>query len=150
MIEELYRASRAGTRVDIVTRRICGLRPGVKGMSENIHVRSVLGRFLEHSRLFVFQRGHESRYFLGSADLLPRNLDHRIEVVTPVEARPLRKELDVVLDALLADTAQAWSLRPDGSWRRIHPPKGEERWSAQDKLMKRARQRGRHVARPSV
>jgi polyphosphate kinase len=150
MIEELYRASQAGTKIDVVTRRICGLRPGVKGMSENVRVRSVLGRFLEHSRFFVFQRGEESRYFLGSADLLPRNLDHRIEVVTPIEARPLQAELDAVFDALLVDNAQAWELHPDGSWVRHHPAKGERRRTAQGQLVSRARSRARRLARAAA
>jgi polyphosphate kinase len=149
MIEELYRASQAGAQIDIVTRRICGLRPGVKGMSKNIRVRSVLGRFLEHSRFFIFERGDESRYFLGSADLLPRNLDHRIEVVAPLEARPLQAELDAIFDALLADNALAWELRSDGSWVRIRPPKGERRRTAQGRLMSRARSRARRLGRPS-
>jgi len=150
MIEELYRASQAGVQIDIVTRRICGLRPGVKGMSDNVRVRSVLGRFLEHSRFLIFQRGDESRYFLGSADLLPRNLDHRIEVVAPIEARPLQAELDAVFDALLTDNTQAWELRSDGSWLRIRPPKGKRRRSAQGQLMSRARSRARRLARPST
>ena len=148
MIEELYRASRAGVQIDVVTRRICGLRPGVKGMSENVRVRSVLGRFLEHSRFLIFQRGDEACYFLGSADLLPRNLDHRIEVVAPIEARTLQAELDAIFDALLADTANAWELRSDGSWVRIDRPKGERRRSAQSQLMSRARSRARRLARP--
>jgi polyphosphate kinase len=148
IIEELYRASRAGAQIDVVTRRICGLRPGVKGMSENVRVRSVLGRFLEHSRFLIFQRGDEARYLVGSADLLPRNLDHRIEVVAPIEARTLQAELDAIFDALLADTAQAWELGPDGSWLRIGPPKGERRRSAQGQLMSRARSRARRLERP--
>jgi polyphosphate kinase len=150
MIEELYRASQAGAQIDIVTRRICGLRPGVKGMSKNVRVRSVLGRFLEHSRFFVFQRGEESRYLLGSADLLPRNLDHRIEVVTPVEARPLQARLDAIFDALLADDSQAWELRSDGSWLRVRPPEEKERRTAQGDLMRRARSSARRLARPSA
>jgi polyphosphate kinase len=150
MIEELYRASQAGAQIDIVTRRICGLRPGVKGMSKNVRVRSVLGRFLEHSRFFVFQRGEESRYLLGSADLLPRNLDHRIEVVTPVEARPLQARLDAIFDALLADDSQAWELRSDGSWLRVRPPDEKERRTAQGDLMRKARSSARRVARPSA
>jgi len=150
MIEELSRAPRAGAQIDIVPRRICGLRPGVKGMSENVRVRSVLGPFLEHSRFFVFQHGDHSRYLLGSADLLPRNLDHRIEVVAPIEARPLQAELDAVFDALLADNAHAWELRSDGSWLRIRSPKGKRRQSAQSQLMSRARSRARRLARPSA
>jgi polyphosphate kinase len=147
MIEELYRASQAGVAIDIVTRRISGIRPGVKGMSENVRVRSVLGRFLEHSRFFVFQRGDESRYLLGSADLLPRNLDHRIEVVAPIEARPLQAELDAVFEALQSDNAQAWELRADGTWKRLQPGKGERRRTAQAQLMSRARTRARRAAR---
>lgn len=146
IIEELYGASRAGAQIDIVTRRICGLRPGVKGMSKNVRVRSVLGRFLEHSRFLVFQRGEERRYFLGSADLLPRNLDHRIEVVTPIEARPLQAKLDAIFEALLADNAQAWELRPDGSWLRVEPAKGERRRTAQGQLISKARRLGRATA----
>jgi polyphosphate kinase len=122
MIEELYRASRAGAQIDVVTRRIYGL---------------------------LFQRGDEARYLLGSADLLPRNLDHRIEVLAPIEARTLQAELDAIFDALLADTAHAWELGSDGSWLRIGPPKGERRRSAQSQLMSRARSRARPARAPS-
>jgi len=149
IIEELYSASGAGVQVDIVARRICGLRPGVKGMSENVRVRSVLGRFLEHSRFFVFKRAPDSRYFLGSADLLPRNLDHRIEVVAPIEARSLQAELDAAFDALLLDNEQAWELQSDGSWPRVRPAKGELPQSAHSQLMKRARSRARRLAGPA-
>jgi polyphosphate kinase len=149
MIEELYKASQAGVAIDVVTRRISGLRPGVKGFSESIRVRSVLGRFLEHSRFFVFTRGDESLYLLGSADLLPRNLDHRIEVVVPVEGRALQAELDAVFEALLADNAQSWDLRADGTWKRLQPGKGERRRTAQGQLMSRARTRARRLARAS-
>jgi polyphosphate kinase len=146
MIEELYRASDAGVQVDVVVRNICGLQPGVKGMSENIRVRSVLGRFLEHSRFFIFERGDESRYLLGSADLLPRNLDHRIEVVTPVESRKPQSELDGIFEALLEDNAQAWKLGANGSWQRIRPAAGKPVQTAQGHLMTRARSRGRRQA----
>jgi polyphosphate kinase len=149
IIEELYSASGAGAQIDVVARRICGLRPGVKGMSENVRVRSVLGRFLEHSRFFVFKRGAESRYFLGSADLLPRNLDHRIEVLAPIEARPLQVELDAAFDALLLDNEQAWELQSDGSWPRVRPAKGEPSQSAHSQLMRRARSRARRLAGPA-
>jgi polyphosphate kinase len=143
IIEALYDASSAGVRIDVVTRRLCGIRPGVKNMSEHIVVRSVLGRFLEHSRFFIFKRGQETRHFLGSADLLPRNLDHRIEVVTPVEARTLRSELDAIFEALLVDNAHAWDLGADGSWVRAQPAKGERPTTAQSELMARARARAR-------
>jgi polyphosphate kinase len=143
LIDELYAASEAGVRIDIVVRNICGLRPGVKGLSETIHVRSVLGRFLEHSRFFVFRRREGDRYFLGSADLLSRNLDGRIEVVTPVESRASQIELDHVAKALLSADSQAWELRPDGSWHRLAPSDGKEPRTAQGVLMKRARGRRR-------
>jgi polyphosphate kinase len=146
MIEELYRASQLGVKIEIVTRRICGLRPGVLGMSENVTVRSVLGRFLEHSRFFIFRRGDESSYFLGSADLLPRNLDHRIEVVTPIDAPVLRAELEAVFEALLSDNTLAWELRADGTWRRLQPNRGDLPRAAQAQLMSRACFRGDSVA----
>jgi polyphosphate kinase len=146
LVEALYAASSAGVRVDVVARSICGLRPGVPGMSENIRVRSVLGRFLEHSRFFIFDVGGETRTFLGSADLLPRNLDHRIEAVTPIESRPLQAELEAAFDALLADNAQAWELQPEGTWKRLKPPKGERRRTAQGQLIGRARTRERRLA----
>ena len=85
VIDALYDASDAGAEIDVLTRSICSLRPGVKGLSENIRVRSVVGRFLEHSRVFVFEAGGKTTYFMGSADLMPRNLDNRLEVVVPVD-----------------------------------------------------------------
>jgi polyphosphate kinase len=146
VIEELYRASQAGAEIDVVVRANCTLVPGVDGLSENIRVRSVLGRFLEHSRLYCFEAGDERRYFLGSADLMPRNLDHRIEVVMPVEDGHARNEIESVLKALLADNAQAWELQPDGSWQRVHPKKSERRRAAQTAFMRR-RERARRLAR---
>lgn len=117
IIEELYAASQAGATVDVVARSICTLRPGVSGLSENVHVRSVLGRFLEHSRLFLFEAGDRSSAYMGSADLMTRNLDHRIEIVVPVEDAPAKAELEAVFDVLLDDD-NAWVLGPDGSWKR--------------------------------
>jgi polyphosphate kinase len=114
VIEELYLASQAGAKIDLIIRSICALRPGVKGLSDNIRVRSVLGRFLEHSRVFHFEARGERRYYMGSADLLPRNLDHRLEAVAPVEDARLQQRLGSTLDALLEDTT-AWELHPDGS-----------------------------------
>ncbi|MBV8396081.1 MAG: polyphosphate kinase 1 [Actinobacteria bacterium] len=122
IIEELYAASQAGAQIDIVVRAICALRPGVPGLSENIHVRSILGRFLEHSRVFCFEAGDEKLYLLGSADLMQRNLDHRIEVLVPVEAPHVRAEIEAVFRTLLADTAQSWMLHADGNW---EPPRHE-------------------------
>ena len=143
IIEELYAASQAGARVDVIARGICSLRPGVPGMSENIQVRSVLGRFLEHSRVFAFEAGDRATLYMGSADLMPRNLDHRIEVVVPVESPKVQHELDVALETLLADNTQAWVLDADGSWTRQRPAAGEKPRATHAKLMRRARQRAR-------
>jgi polyphosphate kinase len=141
VIDELYAASSAGAKIEIVARTICTLRPGVPGMSENIEVRSVFGRFLEHSRLFLFERGDETVHYLGSADLMPRNLDHRIEVVVPVEDVRNRDELSFTFATLMADTSGAWRLLHDGSWERMRPRKGQRPRSAQTVLMRRVRRR---------
>jgi polyphosphate kinase len=146
VIEELYEASRAGAEIDIVVRANCTLVPGVRGMSETIRVRSILGRFLEHSRLYCFEAGDEKRYLLGSADLMPRNLDHRIEVVMPVEDAHARNEIESIFKALLADNAQAWELSSTGAWDRVSPKKSERRRSAQAVFMRR-RERARRLAR---
>src|SRR3954452_11213609 len=117
-IEALYKASQAGVRIDLNVRGICCLRPGVEGVSDNIRVVSVVGEFLEHSRIYSFHRGDEHRYWIGSADLMPRNLDNRVEMLTPVESEPLQGELQDTLDRCFADDTFAWDLRSDGSWRR--------------------------------
>jgi polyphosphate kinase len=149
IIEELYDASEAGAQIDIVSRGVCSLRPGVPGMSGNIRVRSVLGRYLEHSRLFVFEAGKKATYLLGSADLMPRNLDHRLEVIVPIEESRAQQRLSAVFDALLADNSQAWELRPDGTWTRFRPKKDERPRPAQSALMRSARARFRRRAAPS-
>jgi polyphosphate kinase len=141
VIDELYAASEAGARIDLLVRGICSLRPGVAGLSDGIRVRSVLGRFLEHSRLFHFESGDRSRFYMGSADLMPRNLDHRVEVVAPVEDIGAQSELAATIDSLLADTASSWELDHDGVWHRIHPKKEDRPRSAQAVLMRRARRR---------
>ena len=146
LVEELYRASQAGAQIDLIVRAICTLVPGVEGLSENVRVRSVLGRFLEHSRLFCFEAGDEKTYLLGSADLMPRNLDHRIEVVVPVEDLQVRNELEGIFKALLADNSQAWQLQADGSWERVTAKKSERKRQAQTLFMRR-RERARRLAR---
>jgi polyphosphate kinase len=134
-IQALYEASRAGVRVDLNVRGICCLRPGVPGVSENIRVTSIVGRFLEHSRIYVFRRGEETRVLMGSADLMPRNLDSRVELVAPVEDAAVKAELLDVLERCLADNAGSWELGSDGAWKRQRP-NGEQR-SAQEELMAR-------------
>ena len=136
-IRALYEASQAGVRVDLSIRGICCLRPGVPEISENIRVVSVVGRFLEHSRIYGFHRNGERRYWLGSADLMPRNLDTRVELVTPVTSEPLRAELEDTLERALADDTFGWELGPDGSWTRRE---GGER-SVHRELMQRATER---------
>ena len=121
MVTELYRASRAGVDVDLVVRGICRLRPGIEGVSENVTVRSVVGRFLEHSRVFRFENGGATEFYLGSADWMTRNLDRRVEVVTPVEDPDHRAELDAVLAALLRDNRRAWRMGPDGDYEQLRP-----------------------------
>jgi polyphosphate kinase len=115
-IRALYEASQAGVQVDLNVRGICCLRPGLPGVSENITVVSVVGRFLEHSRIYGFQRGDERRYWLGSPDLMPRNLDTRVELLSPVDAEPLRAQLEDTLERCLADDTFGWELQPDGDW----------------------------------
>jgi polyphosphate kinase len=117
-IEALYRASQAGVRVDLNVRGICCLLPGIEGVSENVRVMSIVGRFLEHSRIYGFQRGDESRYYMGSADLMPRNLDTRVELVVPVEAPELKAEIEDTLERCFADDTFAWELSGDGQWER--------------------------------
>jgi polyphosphate kinase len=132
-IRALYRASRAGVPVQLNVRGICCLRPGVPGVSENVTVVSVLGRFLEHSRIYSFERDGETRVLIGSADLMPRNLDTRVELLTPVEDEALCADLVDTLDRSLATDVGAWELQSDGSWRRRTP--GDPPRSVQRELM---------------
>jgi polyphosphate kinase len=137
MIRALYEASRAGVEVELNVRGICALRPGVPGVSENIDVVSVLGRFLEHSRIYAFERGAEQVVLIGSADLMPRNLYNRIELVVPIEDPAVKAELLEVLELSLADNAGAWELRPDGEWERRRPADDEPVRNVQEQLIER-------------
>src|SRR6266508_4619334 len=125
-IRALYAASQAGVEIDLIVRGICRLRPGVPGVSDNIRVRSIVGRFLEHSRIWTFANGKRRDHYIGSADLMPRNLDLRVEVATPVTDPDLTGRLQEILDVMLADNVQAWELSEDGTWQRRHPADGEE------------------------
>jgi polyphosphate kinase len=125
LIDALYEASQAGADIDLIVRGICCLRPGVPGVSNRIHVRSLVGRYLEHSRIFRFgRRGTGYDHFIGSADLMPRNLDRRVEAVIPVADPGLKLRLDRVLKVLLSDDVLAWTLRADGTWRKVPTRKG--------------------------
>jgi polyphosphate kinase len=134
-IQALYRASQAGVPIKLNVRGICCLRPGIPGVSENIEVVSVVGRFLEHSRIYSFHRGDESRYYIGSADLMPRNLDTRVELLTPVDTAEHRAELDDTLERCFADDTLAWTLDNDEWTRRT----GRTR-SVHQELMERTTQ----------
>ena len=135
LIEALYEASQAGVEIDLIVRGMCCLRPGVPGLSDTIRVRSIVGPFLEHSRIYRFGRAAETRHYIGSADLLPRNLDGRVEVVVPVEAGPLAARIDEILELCLADDVLAWQLDESGAWQRA-----TRRWglAAQEELVRRA------------
>ncbi len=124
MIDALYEASQAGADVDLIVRGICCLRPQVPGLSDNIRVRSLVGRYLEHSRIFRFGDRGETRHYMGSADLMQRNLDRRVEALVPVSDPVLAARLDEILQVLLEDDTLAWTLGPDGSWAKVPTERG--------------------------
>jgi polyphosphate kinase len=134
-IRALYRASIAGVKVDLNVRGICCLRPGVQGISENITVVSVVGRLLEHSRIYTFERGGEHTVYIASADLMPRNLDHRVELAAPIESPELRAELMDTIERAFADNQSSWQLGPDNRWHRRSPGPGERKRNMQVELM---------------
>lgn len=132
IVNALYEASQAGVEIDLIVRGICTLRPGVPGLSENIRVRSVVGRLLEHSRVYYFENGGEPEVYIGSSDWMPRNLDRRVEVITPVEVQKLKRYLiDDYLMAYLTDTAKAYELGPNGIYHRINPKPGDDAFNSQ-------------------
>ncbi len=135
IIEALYEASNAGVNIQLNVRGACCLKPGVPGMSENIRVVSIVGRFLEHSRIFNFQYGDREEVFIGSADMMPRNLDNRVELIAPVKDPECRAEVLDDLDRCLADNTNSWVLRSDGSWERLSPGPGEEPRNVQKEMM---------------
>jgi polyphosphate kinase len=126
VIQALYRSSQAGVKIDLICRGICALRPGLPGYSENIRVRSIVDRFLEHSRIFLFGNGGDEQVFIGSADWMDRNLSRRVEVVFPIEQPDLKNRLiNEVLATSLSDNVKARELLPDGTWQRVLPKEGE-------------------------
>ena len=135
VIRALYRASQAGVEIDLVVRGICCLRPGVKGVSERIRVRSIVGRFLEHSRAFFFLNGGEESLYLGSADWMQRNLTRRVEVVFPVEDRAVKKKVLQVLELALADNVKARELAADGTYAYVKRKAGQRRLNSQERLL---------------
>ena len=135
-IEALYAASQAGVRVDLNVRGICCLRPGLPGISETIRVVSVVGRFLEHSRVYAFERGGEQIVYISSADLMPRNLEHRVELAVPIEDPQLRAEVLGTVEMCLRDNQNAWQLDANARWTRLGVGDGEQPFSAQEELMR--------------
>ena len=146
-IDALYRAGRAGVPVDIVVRGICGIRAGVPGLSDNIRVRSILGRYLEHSRVYAFCNDGDTDLFIGSADLMHRNLDRRVEELVRIADPAMVNELEWLVTHAASDAVSSWWLEPDGTWvRHVYGPDGERLEDIQTTLMARARSRvkGRH------
>jgi len=140
LIRALYRASRAGVKVQLLVRGLCCLRPGVPGVSDNIEVMSIVGRFLEHSRIYYFHNGGHEEVYIGSADLMPRNIDHRVEVLLPVLAPNLVKELrDQVLEVYLSDTVKARVMSSNGTYSRRKPANGRRGVNSQEKLIHKRR-----------
>jgi polyphosphate kinase len=136
MIRLLYRASQTGVKVDLLVRGACCLRPGIKGVSENIRVTSIVGRFLEHSRIFYFRNGGDEEIYLGSADLMPRNLNRRVELLFPVEDPLLRRRIrDEILETYLLDNVKARRMQSDGTYKRAVRGEGEKPLSSQEVLL---------------
>lgn len=140
IIQTLYEASQAGVQIDLIVRGICCLRPGIEGVSDNIRVISIIGRFLEHSRIFYFYNDGEEEIYIGSADWMQRNLDRRIEAVVPVDDPNIFQQLKQILDIMLADNRQAWELQPDGHYVQRQPGEDEEVRSTHRLLMDMALQ----------
>lgn len=147
VVRGLYEASRAGVKIDLIVRDSCRLRPGIPGLSETVSVVSIIGRFLEHARIIYFRNGGDEEYYLGSADIMRRNLEKRVEVVTPVEDPILRGELRKILDVQFGDTTHVWVMRSDGSYERIIPPPEADACTSQEILIEIAEKRRRVAAK---
>jgi polyphosphate kinase len=144
----LYEASRAGVAVELIVRDSCRVRPGVPGLSETLQVVSIVGRFLEHSRVYYFRNGGDEEYYIGSADAMKRNLEYRVEVLAPVESPQLREELKAMLDIQWTDRRSAWEMRPDGSYAQRTPPKkAGDAPGCQEQLIRLAEKRLRTATR---
>ncbi|MGB7519747.1 MAG: polyphosphate kinase 1, partial [Spirulinaceae cyanobacterium] len=135
IITALYEASQVGVKIDLIIRGICCLRPGVKGVSENIRVISIISRLLEHSRIFYFHNGGEDEMYIGSADWMRRNLDRRVEAVTPIEDPEIFQDLQEILGIMLADNRHAWELQTDGNYKQRKPEEGTSVPGSQETLM---------------
>ncbi|MCH8335595.1 MAG: polyphosphate kinase 1 [Proteobacteria bacterium] len=136
MIDKLYQASSAGVKIDLIVRGVCSLRPGVPGLSDNIHVRSIVGRFLEHSRVYYFRNNGTEEYYCSSADWMDRNFFRRNEACFPIRQKPLKQRLMKDLQLFLADNCQTWILHGDGTYEKLRPAAGEKTVSAQQTFLK--------------
>ena len=138
LIKLLYKASSAGVKINLIVRGICCLVPGVAGISENINVISIVGRYLEHSRLFKFENGGDPLLYMGSADLMPRNLDKRVELLFPIEDNDLKQRCMEIFDLILSDNTNARKKQPDNSYVYVQQ-NGEEKINSQKEFMKLSR-----------
>lgn len=146
--EALYRASQAGVQVDLIIRDSCRLRPGVPGLSEKMRIISIVGRFLEHARLYYFRNGGNEEYFIASADAMKRNLEYRVEILAPVESPELQKELRTMLDVQFNDRRSAWEMQSDGSYRQRMPQEGDDPGGSHEILIALAEKRQKDFSRP--
>jgi polyphosphate kinase len=137
VIEALYRASRAGVQIDLIVRGVCALRPGIPGVSENINVRSIVGRFLEHSRIFYFANDGAEEMYCASADWMERNFFRRVEVAFPLRRKAHRERILRDLETYLRDNTQSWQLQPDGLYAHVVAPKESPHTNAQTELLAR-------------
>ena len=135
IIQALYEASNVGVQVDCIVRSVCRLKPGIVGLSENIRVHSVVGRFLEHSRLYYFSHGGEDLYYIGSADMMHRNLDARVETVTPVHCSKLKKYFQFLFEVYFSDNEQRWMITKDGDHVKVRAEHSQESISVHETLM---------------
>jgi polyphosphate kinase len=143
----LYQASQAGVKVELIVRDTCRLRPGIPGVSENVQVISIVGRFLEHTRIFHFRNNGADEYFIGSADCMQRNLESRVEVVTPIDTPELQRELQQILDVQLNDRRSAWDMQPDGTYIQRVPGEGDDPRGSQQILIEQAEKRQKEAQR---
>ncbi|WP_306549478.1 polyphosphate kinase 1 [Desulfobulbus sp.] len=141
IIAALYQASQAGVKIDLIVRDSCLLRPGIAGLSDNIRVISLVGRFLEHARIYYFRNNGQEQYYIGSADLMKRNLERRVEVIAPVESPALQGQLREILNLQLADRRGAWDMQPDGGYVQRQPEAHEEKRAAQECLIEKSEKR---------
>ena len=137
----LYRASQAGVKIDLIVRDTCRLRPGIPGLSENVTVTSIVGRFLEHCRIYYFHNCGQEEYYIGSADLMKRNLESRVEVVAPIDNPKLQEELRLILDVQLSSLKHAWAMQPDGSYSERTKNSGKDVPEAQETFIALAQKR---------